>query len=472
MYPPNSGGFQGPGGFPGAPPAYPSQPTQQPAAYPGPAITSPGQQPGPSYAPQPVPQAFAGYLGAPSGMPSYSQPPAGFTPPTTQWYTTGPTGAPQPYTPPAMSYQPASPAPGPTGPVTYTPPQQPTAPQPQPAPQPGTSGAPGPAPGTPSTHPFAQLGAAVAQYIGQPQPGQQRPAWAPPVDFNPRWVEDLYVEDPRTGGLTVRPGADPLELARSQQWMTWFQNFERTWKANPYEAIKPGLQDWVRQTVESTLNEQIGRRRDNQAIDDFVTQHGVWMFHADPYGRPLVNPQNGQRILSPVGQQFVGLVQQAEQAGIRSGAEQLRYAQALLWQELAARQRANSQTQALPPPTPVDLMDPNNPVAQAQSRLLVPYGAVPPPTMTSPYPGYPAVPTALPPGPSLGNLAQTAPGTPPGAGYTPGVAPQYSVQPTQYAANGIAAPSPYGQTFTQFLNQQAQQQGLLPPPGTTPFSFG
>jgi hypothetical protein len=469
MYPPNGGGFQGPGGFPGAPPAYPSQASPPPAMYPSQSapMMSPAPPQGPSYAPQPVPAAFSGYLGTPSGMPSYSQPPSGFVPPTTQWYTTGPNGAPQPYTPPAMSQ---APFPGPTGPVTYAPPPTPPAAPPSPAPQPGTSGAPGPASGTPTTHPFAQLGAAVAQYIGQPQPGQQRPAWAPPVDFNPRWVEDLYVEDPRTGGLTVRPGADPLELARSQQWMTWFQNFERTWKANPYEAIKPGLQDWVRQTVESTLNEQIGRRRDNQAIDDFVAHHGVWVFQSDPYGRPLVNTQNGQRVLSPVGQQFVGLLQQAEQAGIRSSAEQLRYAQALLWQELAARHHASSQAPAPQPLTPIDLMDPNNPVAQAQNRLLSPYGAVPGLMAPSPYPGYPAVPMAPQPGPSLGGMAQGA--TPPGAGYNPGVSPQYSVQPTQYAANGIAAPSPYGQTFTQFLQQQAQSQGLVPPTGVTPFSFG
>jgi hypothetical protein len=460
----------------------------------------------------PLPGPVAQQYTPPPPFASYSNPPQGFVAPTPQIYAGNGqpvhlvnqpgsyTPQPQPYQP-QPSYQPPPPQPppqpqGPIGPVTY---QQPPAPQPQPQPyqtQPsqyllGPDGRPlspqqVPQPQQPQQpqglqqgpaqqqdNPYAQLGATVAAALGTLPQGQQRPAWQPP-DFDPRQIPNLFVSDPRTGQTVVRPGADPMQVAKAQQWLNWIDDWENNqFRRNPFEALKPGLEDWTKQIARTVYQETIQNQRDLQEVQSFQSRNWDWLYQLGPDRRPVANPQQpGGFVLSPVGQQFAGYLARVESMGVKSGAEQLRIAQAMFENDLARRA---AQTPATPPPStgPAALaaLQQQNPMAASQQAIFAPGQFMQAPAMM---PGFSPMPQAQPqyPGVSFDAMAAgAAPPMPPGAGFLPGSTPYVGQAPATAAANGFSAPSPYGLTFAQALERGAIAQGIMAPnsgpiPGT------
>lgn len=261
-------------------------------------------------------------------------------------------------------------------------------------------------------------------------------------------------------------------VAKAQQWASWWDDWEQnSFRRNPYDALKPGLEPWIREQARAVLQETVAQQRDQQAVQSFQQRHADWLYHKGPDGRPLANPQQpGQFVLSPVGQRFAQHLGQAEGLGIRNAADQLRYAEAMFESELARRA---AQAPAVPPPQTgpqaLAALAQQNPLAAAQQAVFSPGLFAPQQQNQAPGMTY-----SQPQGLSFDALAAagTQPAMPPGAGYLPGGTPYAGQHPGTVQAQGFSAPSPFGLTMGQLLERNAVAAGLMQPtPGTQPGSL-
>lgn len=174
------------------------------------------------------------------------------------------------------------------------------------------------------------------------QQGAQKKWWEPP-EFDPRWRGQVTRDE--QGNLVPVPGAPADVVAKFQKYGQWLLDQQDKFWADPVGAIKPGIEELVGQMIEQRTQQAVQQYHEQQASNSYVAQNAGWLFQVDPQTRqPVVNPQTGQRVLSPYGQSFAAYVIQAEQQlGIRNVDHQRRYAQAMVERDILIAGQGQSQ---------------------------------------------------------------------------------------------------------------------------------
>jgi hypothetical protein len=179
---------------------------------------------------------------------------------------------------------------------------------------------------------YAQLGQAVAPraaelvpLLAQPQQPTRKP-WEPPP-FDRRWAQ---LVEPAGNGLYVgRPGTPQDIVDKVNAFAQWAQDFH----GNPGKALQAFGDDMRAQLREEFTQEW----RESEAAQQLQAQvHKIaqantpWAYARDPQGGLTPDPINGGYALSPLGQQYVGLVKALGDQGVASPIARDQIARAML----------------------------------------------------------------------------------------------------------------------------------------------
>lgn len=174
---------------------------------------------------------------------------------------------------------------------------------------------------------------------------QQQPApaatpedeWTPDKYFGEQWgaqwdpkysqaiEQGLVTRDPQTGLWAPAPGYEMTvagmlpQLNEAQQRQS--QNWQEITRGNPYQHFYEKLQEPLRREwqrdMESAIQAQFERVKQEQSIDQFEKTNSAWLYAQ----------QNGQRTVTPQGQKFLSAVDDLQKSGVSDPEVILRLAQ-------------------------------------------------------------------------------------------------------------------------------------------------
>jgi hypothetical protein len=185
---------------------------------------------------------------------------------------------------------------------------------------------------------YTQLGRQLApqadrlqSFLAQPA-APVRKAWEPPP-FDPRWA--ALVEPVGDGLYVGRPGA-PQEIVDQ---VNRFAEWSTSYHSNPAAVLQPMIED-VRQQVLEDVRGEIRQLREQQQfqgrIAQIVQSNAAWAYARDAAGSPIPDPVHGGYALSPLGQQYLGLVRGLGERGVRDPIHRDEIARQMLQPQLAA----------------------------------------------------------------------------------------------------------------------------------------
>ena len=174
------------------------------------------------------------------------------------------------------------------------------------------------------------------QQAAEQAKAQQKPSWWKAPEYDPSW-RSLLTRDPATGEVKPVQGA-PVDLV--QKYLAAQQHREQfleKFAFDPIGAIKPGIEDVVRQVAEQLIQKQLGGYQDQTFAQEFVRQHSSWLHQRDAQDQVVYGP-GGQPQLSAWGQRFTGYVQQAIQMGLSDERARAQYALGMVQRDYALAQ--------------------------------------------------------------------------------------------------------------------------------------
>lgn len=191
----------------------------------------------------------------------------------------------------------------------------------------------------------------LAQQQAAEKAAQAKSWWQPP-EWNSDWRNKIQY-DAQTGEIKPAPGTDPSVVQRYLHAMEFRQKFMDDFTTDPIKAIRPGLEEVIRETAQQLIQEQFGQYQSHQQSLGFLDQHKDWIYARDASGR-VVMGQAGRPELSPLGNRFVEHLRAAHSMGIQEEQQRHNYALRCTQNDLlmAERQRAAQQQAAAPQQTP------------------------------------------------------------------------------------------------------------------------
>lgn len=185
--------------------------------------------------------------------------------------------------------------------------------------------------------------------------------WFKAPEFDPRWRDAIY-QDPQSGELKVKAGFPPDLVQRYTAAVQHQRDFLDRFAFDPISAIKPGLEQLVKELVGPMMQQQVGGYAEQQQAGGFVRENASWLFQNGAPGGPL----------SEWGQKFAGYVQQAESLGLRTVQQQQQYAMGQVRADFAlAKWNEMNRQPAAAPAAPAD------PNAAAKAAFLQRAAAAP-----------------------------------------------------------------------------------------------
>lgn len=152
----------------------------------------------------------------------------------------------------------------------------------------------------------------------QPQPAPdakgKRPYWSPP-EFNQSWLTLVRKDD--EGNLVPLPGAPADIVPKILDYQRYQQEKMGDFTRDPFEFMDPHIEARAREIAEKVIEDRFGRQRDQQTAQQFVQEHGGWLYEMDPQTRQIrqhsvFDPNTGQYRTEPVltqwGQAFASYV--------------------------------------------------------------------------------------------------------------------------------------------------------------------
>jgi hypothetical protein len=173
----------------------------------------------------------------------------------------------------------------------------------------------------------------------------QAQQWFKAPEWDPSWRSQI-VKDPVTGELKPAQGAPPDIVQKYLTGLQHQQGFLEKFAFNPIDAIKPGIEQIVRDMAQQIAGQQLGQYQEKSYAQGFVSQHKDWLFQTDGQGQPVRDPFSGQTQLSPWGQRFREYMGQAMQLGIQGEQQRSSYALQLVKGDYLAYQLQQQQAQA------------------------------------------------------------------------------------------------------------------------------
>lgn len=179
------------------------------------------------------------------------------------------------------------------------------------------------------------------QYLEQQKRAQQaqqtKDPWFKAPEYDPAWRARL-TRDPQTGEIRAVPGAPPDLVGKYLSAVEHRENFLDKFAFDPIGAIKPGVEEVVRQIAQEIVEQQLGSYQSTQTSRQILQQNAEWLYERDQHsGRPVYN-QNGQPQLSQAGQVYYGHLQRAAQMGFQNDQQAHEYAYSMLQRDLALAQ--------------------------------------------------------------------------------------------------------------------------------------
>lgn len=198
---------------------------------------------------------------------------------------------------------------------------------------------------------YRQLGqqlAPRAQELGKFFQDQQKPqgpkAYEPP-EFDERW-SGLVDRDQNTGLYVGKPGTPPELVNKVNAWADWQQKFQR----DPIAVIRPLLEEQRTATLEAMrqeLRQTMEAQQREAQVMQIARRNADWAYAKDAAGNWMPDPLTGGPSLTPLGRQYIGLVQSLAQRGVQDPAHRDELARALLAAQ-APPQATEAQNRALP----------------------------------------------------------------------------------------------------------------------------
>lgn len=180
--------------------------------------------------------------------------------------------------------------------------------------------------------------------------------WFKAPDWDPRW-RSMLEQDPQTGQLRPRADAPPDVVQKYLAGVQHQRDFLEKFAFDPVGAIKPGIQQLIREEAQRLVGEQVGQVYQRQQVGDFIRSN-PWIVERDA---------EGNERLSAWGQRLQQHVQRAVELGITNLQAQQDYAMALIQADWAkARAAQPAEQQAAPAQQPAA----QQPAAQPQAAPL------------------------------------------------------------------------------------------------------
>lgn len=158
--------------------------------------------------------------------------------------------------------------------------------------------------------------------------------WFKAPEWDARW-RSMLEQDPQTGQLRPRADAPPDVVQKYLAGVQHQRDFLEKFAFDPVGAIKPGIQQLIREEASRLVGEQVGQVYQRQQVSEFIKSN-PWIVERTPDG--------GER-LSAWGQRLQSHVERAQQLGITNLQAQQDYAMALIQADWA---RAQAQQQQAP----------------------------------------------------------------------------------------------------------------------------
>lgn len=190
----------------------------------------------------------------------------------------------------------------------------------------------------------AQAGLAAQQGVQPAAPSPTDPFKGP--EWNAQW-EPLIVRN-ADGSMGLVPGADPAILSKYHAHMAHRRQLSERLLTDPAGLLGPLIDQRAAALAEQRVQQALGQQSAADYVNRFVSENSSWLHVRDAQGGLMINPATNMPFLSATGQKFQGLVQQAEQLGIRDVRHQEAYARQAMQNEylMAQNQTTLQQQQA------------------------------------------------------------------------------------------------------------------------------
>tara|TARA_R110002051_G_scaffold322703_1_gene413882 strand:- start:516 stop:1553 length:1038 start_codon:yes stop_codon:yes gene_type:complete len=174
-----------------------------------------------------------------------------------------------------------------------------------------------------------------------PEPLDQTQSWDPP-EYDEKW-ESLVTIDPDTGGyVPINEHVNPSVAHRANEYRSWIKGQGKKFWNNPYDFMKDGLQDWVREIVTDEVGGAVHQNNVDNNVGNFLEQNKQRFYVLDQSGAPIVNQETGTEVLTPEGESLRHHAESARDLGIYDADKIQAYALNMLERDLYAQQ-ANQQ---------------------------------------------------------------------------------------------------------------------------------
>ena len=161
--------------------------------------------------------------------------------------------------------------------------------------------------------------------------------WDPP-EYDERW-EKLVTLDPETGNyVPINEHVNPQVAHRANEYRSWLKTQGKNFWNNPYEFMKEGLGDWVRDVVEEQVGGAIHQSNVDTNVDSFLSNNRQRFYVLDQAGSPIVNQETGEEVLTPQGESLKYHAESARNLGIYDPNSIQAYALNMLERDLYANQ--------------------------------------------------------------------------------------------------------------------------------------
>lgn len=151
---------------------------------------------------------------------------------------------------------------------------------------------------------------------------QEKPYWDPGPEWDPRLEQ--FLEYDANGNLVARGVNDPTLPTRYLERKRWEREAIQRLLADPYAVVEPKVQEAIAAAVQQAVQqaqqwfgEQTRTQNDERFIQAFLQANEQLLYRCDSNGRPVVDPRNGQPILSEAGQQFYATIERLQRAGVK-----------------------------------------------------------------------------------------------------------------------------------------------------------
>ena len=165
----------------------------------------------------------------------------------------------------------------------------------------------------------------------------QDESWNPP-HYDPKW-ENLVTMDPETGSyVPINEHVNPEVAHRANEYRTWLKDQGREFWNNPYDFMKGGLEDWVRDLVDDQVNAAVDQNNVDNNVDSFLSQNRQRFYVVDQNGNSQVDPATGAELLTAQGESLKHHAESARELGIYDPNKIQAYALNMLERDLYASQ--------------------------------------------------------------------------------------------------------------------------------------